>query len=148
MPRAGSAIRPYRTADLEDVLRVWLDASRIAHPFLSAEFLVAERETIRNVHLPSAESLVWVEAGQVRGFISLLGNQVGGLFVSPEHQGRGIGTRLVDAARARHGALEVEVFKENAIGRAFYAKYGFAELGEYLDEATGRPVLQLRCSAS
>ena len=43
-------IREYGDSDIEDILEVWLRASRVAHPFLPEEFLTAESETIRNVH--------------------------------------------------------------------------------------------------
>ena len=118
-------IRRYRPQDCEPVLSVWAAASALAHPFLSEGFLEQERQDIRNVYLPRAETWVWEADGHVVGFISLRGNEVGAVFVDPRFQRSGIGWALLDHARALRGDLEVEVFSENRIGRAFYAKYGF-----------------------
>jgi putative acetyltransferase len=140
-------IREYVTADCEDVLNVWASASAQAHPFLSDAFLDLERQRIPRVHLVRAETWVWEANGRVVGFVSLLGNEVGAIFVDPEVQGSGIGRALMDHARARRGTLEVEVFKRNVLGRAFYARYGFEPVHEAVHEETGFEVLRLRLAA-
>ncbi len=141
-------IRKYRNDDLEELLSVWKSASELAHPFLSKEFLALERSTIAEKHLPVVETWVYENEGRILGFVSLLGNEVGAIFVDPEHQRRGIGGRLMDKARELHGELELEVFKANGIGRAFYAKYGFEAIGERVDEEAGHEVLRLRLALS
>lgn len=137
-------IRKYQSTDLEDLLSAWAAASAVAHPFLSREFLQHERENIQNVHLPQADTWVWEADGRVVGFISLLGNEVGAIFVDPRFHGKGIGRALMDRARASHRELEVEVFKANALGRAFYARYGFELVQEKIHEPTGFKVMRLR----
>ena len=47
-----------------------------------------------------------------------------------------------------HGDLEVEVFKENSIGRNFYSHYGFEHLEEKVHEPTGQQVLRLKLTAN
>lgn len=54
----------------------------------------------------------------------------------------------MDKAQSLHGDLEVEVFKENSIGRKFYARYGFEYLEEKLHEPTGQQVLRLKFTAN
>ncbi len=78
------------------------------------------------------------------GFISLLGNEVGGIFVDPMWHGQGIGRALMDHARASRDYLELEVFEANEIGRAFYNAYGYTAVGERLDAKTGLRQLRLR----
>ena len=80
---------------------------------------------------------------QSRWFIALIGNEVGGLFVDPSFLGRGLGNALMDKARELHSTLEVEVFKENSIGRRFYDRYGFKLQEEKLHEETGCLTLRL-----
>lgn len=136
-------IRLYRTTDLEELLVVWERASDLAHRFLPANFLAAERERIAEVYLPASETWIRQSGDRVAGFISLLGEEIGGLFVLPELGRRGIGRSLVDHARSIRETLEVEVFARNAIGRAFYASYGFVPIGRGVDEATGFEVIRL-----
>jgi putative acetyltransferase len=91
-----------------------------------------------------AETWVYEAAGRVVGFISLIENEVGAIFVYPEWQGKGIGRALMDMARGIHGTLELEVFKENLKAQRFYERYGFVGIGERLHEETGRPMLRMR----
>lgn len=141
-------IRKYQPADCEDVLNVWARASAVAHPFLSQQFLELERHNIPNVYLPKAETWVWVADGRVVGFMSLLGDEVGALFVDPKFQRSGIGRALVDRARALRGKIEVEVFERNALGRAFYAKVGFELMHQKVHTQTGFEILRLRLTTN
>lgn len=141
-------IRKYQPADCEDVLNVWARASALAHPFLSRKFQEQERLNIRKAHLPKAETLVWEADGRVAGFISLLGNEVGAIFVDPEFHRSGIGRALMDRARALRGELEVEVFERNLLGRAFYAKLGFVLMHRKVHHQTGFEVMRLRLAAN
>ncbi|HEX6254491.1 MAG TPA: GNAT family N-acetyltransferase [Euzebyales bacterium] len=137
-------IRPYVAADLESLLDVWYQASLIAHAFLPEEFLAAEREDIADVWMPVAETIVYEDDGQVVGFLSLVGNEVGAIFVHPEHQGRGVGRALMVRARAARPDLELDVFEANAIGRRFYDAYGFTFVRRHVHDETGRMQLRLR----
>jgi putative acetyltransferase len=141
-------IRKYQSADREEVLNIWDGASALAHPFLSQEFLELERYNIPNVYLPKAETWVWETDGHVVGFISLLGNEVGAIFVDPEFHRSGIGRALMDRARALRGELEVEVFERNLLGRAFYAKLGFEFMHKKVHDQTGCELMRLRLAAN
>lgn len=140
-------IRKYRPEDCDEVLDVWAAASALAHPFLDESFLEVERSEIRSIYLPKSETWVWEMEGRVVGFISLLGNEVGAIFVDPGCQRSGIGWALMDHARALRGELEVEVFRDNPIGRSFYAKYGFEPMLESVHEPTGLQMVRLRLAA-
>jgi len=137
-------IRQYKDSDLDGVLSAWENASRLAHPFLSDEFLEAERDNIPRVYMPAADTWVAEYEGEVIGFIALLGNEVGAIFVQPAHHGQGVGRALMDKAQELHGDLEVEVFAANSIGRKFYARYGFEPLDEKIHAETGHALLRLK----
>ena len=141
-------IRKYEERDLDELLATWAAASEIAHPFLTSEFLASERENIPKLYLPNAETWVSEEGGTVVGFVALIGKEVGAIFVHPNYHRNGIGQRLMDKARELRDELEVEVFKANQIGRAFYAKYGFKLIEEKIHAPTGQDVLRLRLSAT
>ncbi|MFG0264496.1 MAG: GNAT family N-acetyltransferase [Rhodopirellula sp. JB055] len=137
-------IRSYEPTDLDELLDVWMSASEVAHPFLSPEFLSQERENIATIYLPNAETWVYEVDGTVVGFLALLGNEVGGIFVAPTHQKRGIGRQLMDHAVSLRGNLELEVFVDNSIGRGFYQRYGFVSLEQKPHPPSGHPILRLR----
>ena len=137
-------IRRYRDNDLEAMLTAWENASRLAHPFMSDAFFIQERKNIPELYLPNAKTWVALYDGRVAGFIALIGNEVGGLFVEPSLHGQGLGKALMDKARSLHDVLDVEVFKDNAIGRAFYARYGFQFQQEKIFEPIGDTLLRLR----
>ena len=98
------------------------------------------------MYLPISDTWVAESDGTVVGFISLLGNEVGAIFVEPTSHGRGLGRALMDKAREIHGDLEVEVFKANPIGRNFYSAYGFTLMHEKDHEESGNRLLRLKYS--
>jgi putative acetyltransferase len=140
-------VREYRESDLEAVISSWEEATRLAHPFMTDDFISQERKNIVEIYLPNTDTWVVEMDNKVEGFIALMGNEVGAIFLQPDFHGRGAGKALMDKAQELHGDLEVEVFKENDIGRKFYSQYGFKLLGEKLHEPTGQQVLRLKFTA-
>jgi putative acetyltransferase len=139
-------VRKYQAEDLDAVLNCWQEASRIAHPFLSDDFLKQERFNIPNVYMPITETWVCESGAEVIGFISLLGNEVGAIFVKPKDQRSGAGHALMNKARDLRGQLVVDVFEANTIGIGFYKKYGFQPGATRMHEETGNTVLRMALS--
>ncbi len=137
-------IRSFCSDDTDALLDTWYAASLLAHPFLDEAFLTEERRRIREIYIPATETWVYEEEGALVGFISLLDNEVGAIFVRPEHHGRGIGRALMDKAVALRGNLLVEVFEQNPIGRAFYDRYGFQLVDAHPHDETGHMLLRLK----
>lgn len=130
-------IRKYIDDDLASLLSCWEHASAVGHPFLSAEFLSTERVNIPALYLKNGQAWVAELNGSMAGFMILHSNEVGALFVNPQFHKMGIGSALMNKARAIYADLEVEVFRENAVGRKFYLNYGFNFIREYFHEETG-----------
>ena len=139
-------IRLYHDSDIEAIIDVWYQASLLAHPFLSENFLEEEKRKIRNVYLANAITWVYEEQGKVVAFISLTDKEVGAIFVHPSMQGRGIGKALMDKVCSMHDSVELDVFEANSIGRAFYSKYGFVPIRKFIHDETGEPAIRLRLS--
>lgn len=139
-------IRKYRETDIEEILDIWFQASLLAHPFLDSAFMKKEKKNIREIYIPNTETWVFEEDGHVAGFIAMMGNEVGAIFVRPDHHAHGIGTKLMNYAAQFHEELEVEVFEKNIIGRAFYDKYGFKLVKEHVHEETNCSLLRMKFS--
>ena len=137
-------IRPYAASDLESLLSCWDKADGLAHAFLPETFRQQVRKDLVDLYLPNTETWVAEFNGAVIGFIALAGNEVGGLFLDPAFHGKRIGKSLMDKARELRATLEVEVFKNNNIGKAFYKKYGFELMEEKLHDKTGQILLRLK----
>lgn len=130
--------------DEDQIMSVWREASRAGHPFLSEEDLDAQERLARREHLPRADIVVAERDGQIVGFIATLGEEVGGLFVSPAVQRQGIGRRLIEDAQARSTSLSLGVYEANAQARAFYEQVGFSQVGKNDHDDEGRPLPLIR----
>jgi|SRR5882672_9636870 len=72
------------------------------------------------------------------------------IYVLPERQHEGIGTQLLEtglAACRQHGATHVTMFveRDNAPGRRFYLKRGFAEMHVRSQEIEGHVLDLVEC---
>lgn len=136
-------IRRYQDGDTDAVVAVWRAAADLAHPFLSNEFQDQEAENVRHVYPQHAEFWVKEIDDRIVGFIALIESEVGAIFLVPDYHGRGIGRELMDFAVERKGAVTLDVFKENAIGRRFYDAYGFKPVKEYHHEPSGQMMVTM-----
>lgn len=137
-------IRNYNKRDLDDVMTIWYQSQSIAHPFLSEDFVNQVKIMMLEKFIPNSKTWVYELEGCLVGFIAMMGNEIGGLFVSPNSQSNGIGTLLVNHVSQFYENLEVEVFHENKIGRPFYVKQGFTALSEYIDKSTNQKVIKMQ----
>lgn len=144
----STTIRQYQASDLKYLMAAWENANDLAHPFLQEDFVEQVRKDIPALYLPNADTWVAEVENHIVGFMALIGNEIGAIFLQPEHHGKGIGKMMMDKAQELHGNLELEVFKKNSIGRKFYSKYGFELLEETAHEPTGEPVLRLKFNAN
>lgn len=134
-----TVIRPYGPEDRDSLAAIWLSASRIGHPFLGEERLLAQLEMVRDTYLPMADNWVAEVNGRPAGFIGLIDSFIGGLFVDPEIHGAGIGRGLIEHAAARLGHLDVSVYADNASAVEFYRRRGFVETGRQETDDEGLP---------
>ena len=69
---------------------------------------------------------VWDSDGGVSGFVGVDDGEVSQLYVTPSAQGRGIGTALLEHAKAvSPEGLTLWVFQKNEGARRFYERQGF-----------------------
>ncbi len=129
MKNRNLVIRPFdAVTDLKKLSNIWFEASIKAHPFIGEARLTEQRRLIEEEYLPKAETSVACLEEEAVGFISLLGNFIGGIFIAPDWQGFGIGCQLIADALARKGELSLEVYTENDQAVGFYNRLGFHEV--------------------
>lgn len=140
MKNQDVVIRPFdAAADTEKLSSIWLAASLEAHSFIGERRLLEQRRLIEETYLPMAETWVACHQGEPIGFISLLDDFIGGLFIAPDRQGYGVGRKLIAHALERKGKLSLQVYVENRQAVRFYAKLGFAEVSRRLVDDDGFP---------
>ncbi len=137
-------IRRYKETEIPTLMDIWEQASTMAHPFLSEAFTQMVKKAMTETYLPNSDTWVYETDNEIIGFISMLNNEIGGLFVHPNHHGKDIGSSLVKHIEQFHQEIEVEVFEQNIIGKPFYEKYGFETIKNYVQDGTGQRVLRMR----
>ncbi len=141
-------IRPGQARDrdawLDSALRAWLDAYQFIFP---ADEVANAPAMLATAWEKRADQLRLAVLGdEVAGFYSLGDaarpadrNYLWHLYVDPDHQRRGIGRTLHGAALAEFAArgaskARLDVLRQNAKARAFYAALGWRETGVETDD--------------
>ena len=94
---------------------------------------------VRDVYLSKAAITVACEVEEPVGFIALIDDFIGGLFVQPARHRQGAGRLLITAALRQAGLLSVEVYAENAKALRFYETLGFVQTAASATDDQGRP---------
>lgn len=131
-------IRQAAPQDMDDIIKIWLDASKKAHHFIPGDYWESRQGEMRNVYLPMSESYVVEEEGHVQGFVSIVENDLAALFVSTSHQNHGYGRALLHYVMNLKDVLKLRVYEENQRAYRFYVKNGFEVLEETVDSRTGQ----------
>jgi chorismate mutase/GNAT superfamily N-acetyltransferase len=122
-------LRPATDDDAEQLTELYLATRRAAEPAMPPQLHPRESVLAHTTGL-IADKEVWVaEADEIVGFAVLDVAFLDALYVGPEHQGFGIGTALLDLAKARRpDGFALWVFASNAPARGFYHRHGLVEL--------------------
>lgn len=104
-------IRKSKQQDYEKLTKLWLEASLKAHDFIAADYWKQAADKIKTIYLPTAQTYVFEDKHQLKGFISLLDNNyIAALFVSRGHQKQRIGTKLLQYVRAAEAEYATSCF--------------------------------------
>ena len=166
-PEAVVVVREARPDDLTAVAAVFLACWRGSYAgFLPADVIDAYDDPSaralwrRTLSDPSADAVVFVAEQVGRGVLGVIrigtdpdeptAGHVYSLYVHPDTQGLGVGSRLLATADARFGRDGVDeatlwVFAANAAARGFYSRLGWQPDGaERVKPQYGEPELRLR----
>ncbi len=127
-----ATIRRATPTDADGITAVLWASRRQAMPWLAERYTEAEaRDWVGRVLLVTAMVWVAVEAGRIVGYAALEDDVLGQLYIAPDHQRQGIGTRLLAIARDAAGSqMSLFVFARNAGARSFYERHGFTVADE------------------
>ena len=136
-------IRTPRPAEIEALIRIWLEKNTRAHSFIHPDYWLSHIDYMRQA-LPHAEVYVCEVNGEIAGFAGIDGNHIAGLFVDENYRSQGIGTSLIEFIKQHHFTLTLAVYKKNEKALQFYSKLGFAVTEERIDTRTGEKELLMR----
>ncbi|HEY8332839.1 MAG TPA: GNAT family N-acetyltransferase [Tardiphaga sp.] len=145
MPALKSAfhLRPYRAADEDASIALWLETWRQAYPSIDFDKRVDWwRERWRSELVPVAQIVVAERDGALVGFVTIdISGYLDQLVVSPSQWGTDVSRALVDEAkRLSPDGVTLKVNADNFRAIKFYERNGFVRTGEELN-SSGRAVL-------
>lgn len=130
-------IRNLKNDDVDIVMELWKDSTMEAQNFISASYWLENYDNVKNNYLPSSDTYVYEENGEIKGFVSLIENLfIGGLFVKVDSQREGIGSEILNFLKERYDKLQLAVYDKNTRAMNFYLKSGFKILNTKIDKKT------------
>lgn len=129
-------IRKFQKADIPQVMNLWLNGNKDAHPFISARYWESNYEMVQEQIL-QAEVYVCEIQGKIRGFIGIADHFIAGIFVAADYRSHGTGKQLLDYVKQKHSSLSLQVYEKNDRAAAFYLREGFHVSSSGYDESTG-----------
>lgn len=141
-------LRQARPEDAPAISAIHLSARRHGLPYLPEVHTDSEtRYWVAEVVLPQQDVWVAEVSGEVAAFAALHEGWLEHLYVAPEHQGRGLGSALLDLAMSRNpGGLQLYTFQRNERARRFYEARGFVAewFGDGSENEEGEPDVRYR----
>lgn len=127
------------TEELSDELtRVWEEAVRSSHHFLTEDDIRFYRQRMRGMYLPAVDLYVTRDT-HIAAFMGLSDDMVEMLFVLPSEKGKGYGSALLRYALHERHIHKIDVNEDNAEAYRFYLNRGYRVTGRDDTDADGRP---------
>lgn len=142
VPTSEIELRRATDGDAAAIADVYLASFHATYDFPLAHTDEQVRAWIAGYLVPRTETWVADEAGRIVAMMAIEDGSLDQLYVASDSQGRGIGSRLVELAKARRPeGLELYTFQVNERARRFYEHHGFlvALLGDGSGNEEGQP---------
>lgn len=129
--RISPSFRPATQSDAEAVAQVYLSSRKKFVSFAPVAHSDADvYQWIRNILIPHDLVIVVEQNNTIIGMMALSTAEEAGwidqLYLHPDVVGRGIGTKLIERAKAELGSpIRLYTFQENQGATRFYERHGF-----------------------
>lgn len=128
-------IRRVTKDDLDRVVQIWLETNIKAHDFISEDYWRENEQAVRGMLAESELYLYETDSDhKIQGFIGLVDDYIGGIFVQSEAQSRGIGKQMLDYVKQIKSKLTLSVYEKNNRAIKFYQREDFKIIAEGLEE--------------
>ena len=143
-PGGHWSLRRADPADAGFIAAIFTSSRRAAMPYLPLLYTELQvLEWIKDVVVRNSLVMLAVDdRGNMGGFASVQSSVLEHFYVSPQLQGHGLGTLLLDAAKEESPrGLRLHVFQRNLSARRFYEQRGFklVELRDGSSNEEGEP---------
>lgn len=130
-------IRKFKEEDTTKVMTIWTKGNFFAHPFIERDYWIANYNRVKDEYLKQAETYVYTENEEIKGFISIIDDTyIGALFIKQDSIRQGIGKRLLNYCKERKNKLTLQVYEKNVDATLFYTAMGFKNKRVQIDENT------------
>jgi GNAT superfamily N-acetyltransferase len=128
-PAEPPVIRRATPVDADAAADVFVRSRRASFPAIPREIHTAEEIRGWMADHVLAHADVWLAetpSGEAVAVMAVADDWIDALYIVPEWTGRGLGTRLLDVAKAhRPGGLQLWTFESNVGAQQFYERHGF-----------------------
>lgn len=109
-----------------EVMDLWLRTTMHSNSFVEQNFWEKHYDFIKDKYINEKDTFVYMENGKIIAFTCVSDdNKIGGLFVDPDCQNRGIGTEIINFLKSEYSILHIEVYARNRKALAFATRMGF-----------------------
>lgn len=128
-------------SEMEACADIWLQASLVAHDFVSADFWHGNYEAMKEQYLPDSDLYLAKENQTILGFAAVYQGMLSALFVQSTSWSKGVGSGLLRHVQGLYAELTLTVYSRNSRAMSFYLHHGFAVSKELVCQHTGEPEL-------
>lgn len=116
----------FRPDQAKALVRMWRESFELGVGVADPHPLEEQERYLDTVVVPNNAIRVALTGGEIAGFVAASPDSVAQLYVAKRFLRRGIGSRLLDWAKAQsRGSLWLYTFERNTGARTFYERHGF-----------------------
>jgi ribosomal protein S18 acetylase RimI-like enzyme len=134
----GTVTVEYRTDYGPDLVRMWRDSFEQAVGIGDPHTLEEQLRFLKNEVIPGHAVVIVLDQAteKVVGFLAAASDKISQLYVHVDHQGKGIGSMLVNLAKQNSsGRLHLFTFDCNKKAQRFYENHGFKIVGRGFEKS-------------